>query len=72
MASCDKDFNEIGGDLLGDNNFELNKQSFGVSSYNQKNGVVQSNNLDVNPEFTVPNFGETTANFNTQHITLQR
>jgi hypothetical protein len=48
MASCDKDFNEIGGDLLGDNNFELNKQSFGVSGYNQKNGVVQSNNLDVN------------------------
>ncbi|CAH0337589.1 hypothetical protein FVB9288_03358 [Flavobacterium sp. CECT 9288] len=68
MASCDKDFNEIGGDLLGDNNFELNKQSFGVSGYNQKTGVVQSNNLDVNPLgiYNSSNFGETTANFNTQ------
>ncbi|WP_144893414.1 DUF4270 domain-containing protein [Flavobacterium tiangeerense] len=68
MASCDKDFNEIGGDLLGDNNFELNKQSFGVSGYNQKTGVVQSNNLDVNPLgiYNSTNFGETTANFNTQ------
>jgi hypothetical protein len=43
MASCDKDFNEIGGDLLGDNNFELNKQSFGVSGYNQKNGSCTVN-----------------------------
>lgn len=68
MASCDKDFNEIGGDLLGDNNFELNKQSFGVTGYNQKTGVVQSNNLDVNPFgiYNSTNFGETTANFNTQ------
>ncbi|QZK89152.1 DUF4270 domain-containing protein [Flavobacterium sp. CHNK8] len=68
MASCDKDFNEIGGDLLGDNNFELNKQSFGVSGYNQKTGVVQSNNLDINPLgiYNSTNFGETTANFNTQ------
>nr|WP_314840052.1 DUF4270 domain-containing protein [uncultured Flavobacterium sp.] len=68
MASCDKDFNEIGGDLLGDNNFELNKQSFGVSGYNQKTGVVQSNNLDANPLgiYNSTNFGETTANFNTQ------
>lgn len=68
MASCDKDFNEIGGDLLGDNNFELNKQSFGVSGYNQKTGVVQSNNLDINPLgiYNSTNFGETSANFNTQ------
>ncbi len=68
MASCDKDFNEIGGDLLGDNNFELNKQSFSVSGYNQKTGAVQSNNLDVNPLgiYNSTLFGETTANYNTQ------
>ncbi len=68
MASCDKDFNEIGGDLLGDNNFELNKQSFSVTGYNQKTGVVQSNNLDLNPLgiYNSSIFGETTANYNTQ------
>lgn len=68
LYSCDKDYNEIGGDLIGENNFDLNKQTYSVLGYNQKTGAIQSNNLEVNPLgiYSNTNFGETTANFNTQ------
>lgn len=68
LYSCDKDYNEIGGNLIGGNNFDLNKTSYSVLGYNQKTGPIQSNNLEVNPLgiYNDPNFGETTANFNTQ------
>ena len=68
LYSCDKDYNEVGGNLVGGNNFNLDKVSFSVLGYNQKTGAIQSNNLDVNPLgiYNNPNFGETTANFNTQ------
>ena len=68
LYSCDKDYNEIGGSLIGGNNFDLNIASYSVLGYNQKTGPIQSNNLAVNPLgiYKSPNFGETTANFNTQ------
>ena len=68
LYSCDKDYNEIGGDLIGDNNFVFNKDSYTVNGYNQKTGPIQSNNLEINPLgiYNDINFGETTANFNTQ------
>ncbi|MFV8441227.1 DUF4270 domain-containing protein [Flavobacterium sp. LB2P44] len=68
LYSCDKDYNGIGGDLIGDNNFDLNKETYSVSGYNQKTGPIQSNNLDINPLgiYANANFGETTANFSTQ------
>lgn len=68
LYSCDKDYNEIGGDLIGGNNFDLSKVSYNVLGYNQKTGPIQSNILEVNPLgiYSSPNFGETTANFNTQ------
>ena len=68
LYSCDKDFNEIGGDLIGENNFKLEKQTYSVVAYGQKTGPIQSNNLDVNSLgiYNNPNFGETTANFATQ------
>ena len=68
LYSCDKDYNEIGGDLIGENNFGLEKQTYSVYAYGQKTGPIQSNNLDVNPFgiYNNPNFGETTANFATQ------
>lgn len=68
FISCDKDFNEIGGELIGENNFDLNKQSFDVLAYTQKTNAVQSNNLEVIPLgiYNDANFGETTANINTQ------
>ena len=68
LYSCDKDYNEIGSDLIGENNFDFNKVTYDVLAYNQKTGPIQSNNLEVNPLGILndPNFGETTANFGAQ------
>jgi hypothetical protein len=69
FASCDKDFNELGSDIIGDDHFgfELYDQA-SVSANNFATGPVQSNNLDVNPLgiYNNPAFGRTTANFVTQ------
>lgn len=68
LYSCDKDYNEVGGDIIGGNNFDLASTTYSVLGYNLKTGPIQSNNLDVNPLgiYNNPVFGETTANFNTQ------
>jgi hypothetical protein len=68
LYSCDKDYNAIGGDLIGDNHFDLSTYTSNVLAYNQKIGPIQSDNLAINPLgiYKNPNFGETTANFNTQ------
>ncbi|GEL10592.1 hypothetical protein FGL01_13310 [Flavobacterium glycines] len=70
FASCDKDFNSIGGDLIGDEHFGLIPKSYDVLSYNQKIDPVASNNLPVNPlgiyEDAV--FGTTEASFATQVV----
>lgn len=68
LYSCDKDYNAIGGDLIGDNHFDLSTYTSNVLAYNQKIGPIQSDNLVINPLgiYKNPNFGETTANFNTQ------
>jgi hypothetical protein len=68
LYSCDKDYNEIGGDLIGENNFDLKKETYEVLAYNQKTGPIQSNDLIVSPLgiYNNPNFGETTANYGTQ------
>nr|WP_314895917.1 DUF4270 domain-containing protein [uncultured Flavobacterium sp.] len=68
LYSCDKDYNAIGGDLIGDNHFDLSTYTSNVLAYNQKIGPIQSDNLAINPLgiYNNPNFGETTANFNTQ------
>lgn len=71
LYSCDKEYNAIGGDLIGDNHFDLLEYTSNVIAYNQKIGPVQSNNLAVNALGTYddPAFGKTTANFATQ-VTL--
>ena len=68
FASCDKDYNEIGADLIGQNNFVLKDTTFAVVAYNQKIGPIQSNNLPVNALgiYNNPAFGTTTASFVTQ------
>ncbi len=68
MYSCDKDYNAIGGDLIGEDHFDLSTYTSNVIAYNQKIGPVQSNNLPVNALgiYTNPAFGTTTANFATQ------
>lgn len=71
MISCDKDFNEIGTDIVGGNNdhYLFDKDvSTTVKAYNQKIGPVASNNLPINPLgiYKNPVFGTTTASFVTQ------
>lgn len=68
LFSCDKDYNVVGEDLIGDNNFELGKYYSAVKAYNQGTGVVQTDNLAVNALGTYTNaaFGTTTASFATQ------
>ena len=69
IVSCDKDVNEIGADILQNNNhFETKTADFPVIAYNQKTNAVQSNNLPINSLGFYINdvFGSTTANFVTQ------
>jgi hypothetical protein len=69
FVSCDKDFNTIDANIIGENNynFSLNDEGI-VLAYNQGLGVMQSNNLPVNPlgVYQDPNFHTTTAHFVTQ------
>lgn len=70
FTSCDKDFNTIGGDLIGDEHFGLVHDSINVLSYNQNIGPVQSNNLPVNPLgiYEDETFGTIEASFVTQLV----
>lgn len=69
LISCDKDFNTIGSDIIGDNHFDLSSfRDSELKAYNLDLGVMQSNNMDINPIgiFNNPVFGKTTAHFITQ------
>ncbi len=69
FASCDKDFNEIGADIVGDDHFGLTKDDTkSVTAYNQDLGPIVSTNLPINPLGIYKSnvFSTTTANFATQ------
>ena len=69
FISCDKDFNTIGGDLVGDEHFDFNKYEVqGLKAYSVRTKEVQTNNLAINPIgiYNNPYFGQTKANFVTQ------
>ena len=68
LISCDSGFNEVGTDIVSDNNFSFKPESKEVLAFNQSSGAVQSNNLSVNALgiYNNPAFGTTTANFVTQ------
>jgi hypothetical protein len=70
FVSCDKDYNEIGNFLIGENHFDLAKYTSSVVAYNEKITPIQSENLPVNAIgiYDNPAFGKTTANFATQLI----
>ena len=70
FVSCDKDYNEIGDALIGENHFDLAKYTSSVVAYNEKITPIQSENLAVNALgiYDNPAFGKTTANFATQLI----
>lgn len=69
LLSCDKDFNTIGADIVGDVHFDLDSfDEATVKAYMQPITPVQSNNLPINPLgiYHNPVFGKTTASFVTQ------
>ncbi len=69
FVSCDKDYNEIGSEIVGDDNFGFEKYSdASVVIYNQKISAVATNNLPINKLgiYNSPVFGKTTASIVTQ------
>jgi hypothetical protein len=69
FASCDKDYNELGTDIVGDDHFGFLKYSdASIKAYNQKLGPISTNNLPINPLgiYDNPVYGTTEANFVTQ------
>jgi Domain of unknown function (DUF4270) len=73
LTSCDKDFNEVGADIIGDNGFEFTNYTDAlVTTYNQFDAAVQTNNLPINQLGVIDNgdstdplkgFGTTTSSF---------
>lgn len=69
VVSCDKDFNSVGSDLVGDEHFNYEIDSLAeIKAYTKATGEVQTNNLSVNSLGIYKNdvFGTTTASFVTQ------
>lgn len=69
FVSCDKDFNEIGSDLIDDIHYDFDKEYASVLAYNNPTGPVQTNNMPINTLGFYDNgtvFGTTSASFVTQ------
>lgn len=68
LYSCDKEYNAIGADLLGENNFDFLQYTSDVVAHNQKIGPVDATNLPINALgiYNDPAFGKTTAHYSTQ------
>ena len=68
LYSCDKEYNTIGADLLGENHFDFLQYSSDVVAHNQKLGPVDATDLPINALgiYDDPAFGKTTAHFATQ------
>lgn len=68
FISCDKDFNSLDSDVIGDNHFDLEKEEVSVIAYTEATGPVQTNNLPLNALgiYNNPKFGQTKAHFVTQ------
>src|SRR5690606_40189991 len=69
LASCDKDFNEIGSEIVGDDHFGMEtKFDVSVEARTVSVGPVESRNLPINPLGVYKNavFGTTVASFVTQ------
>ncbi|AWM13746.1 DUF4270 domain-containing protein [Flavobacterium sediminis] len=69
LVSCDKDFNTVGADLIGDGNYNFNRYPVQhLTAYTRATGPVQTNNMPLNAlgVFEDPVFGTTKASFVTQ------
>lgn len=67
--SCDKDFNSVGSDIIGDDHFDLEKYEVeNLLAYSKATGAVQSNNLPINALgiYNNPALGITKAHFVSQ------
>ncbi|MFT3794738.1 DUF4270 domain-containing protein [Flavobacterium sp.] len=63
LVSCDNDFNEMGANIVGNDNFLLEGDTYEVTAYTQPIGAVQTSALGVQ-QFGIyddPVFGTTTA-----------
>ncbi|MSP85285.1 MAG: DUF4270 domain-containing protein [Flavobacteriaceae bacterium] len=71
FASCDKDFNQIGSDIIGADHFGLIQDvSKTVIAYNEATGSVETSNLAINSlgYYNNPFFGKTRASVVSQVI----
>lgn len=69
FTSCDKDFNQIGSDVIGDDHFDLLPDDLStIVAHTRGTGVVQTNNMLINSLgiYNNPVFGVTKANFVTE------
>lgn len=69
IVSCDKDFNTIGSDVIGDDHFGLEKkEDVTLVAYTKATGAVQSNNLPTNSLgiYSDGYFGESKSTFVSQ------
>ncbi|WP_297515221.1 DUF4270 domain-containing protein [Flavobacterium sp.] len=68
LVSCDKDFTNVGIDLVGEDHYGLDQTYFDVMAYNQNTGAVQANDMAVNSlgYYNNPVFGKTKASIVTQ------
>lgn len=69
LVSCDKDFNTVGGDLFGDQNFNLDVYSVqNIKAFSKATNAVQSNNLPINSLGILnnPYFGQTKSSLVSQ------
>ncbi len=69
LLSCDKDFNSLDSDVIGENHFDLEKYEVqNLIAYTKATGPVQTNNLPLNALgiYNNPKFGLTKAHFVTQ------
>ncbi|WP_410878114.1 DUF4270 domain-containing protein [Myroides sp. DW712] len=69
LQSCDKDFSEVGGDIIGDNNLNIDTyQVQDIKAYTQPYGALSTKNLPNVPFGSIDNgeFGRTNNSFVTQ------
>ena len=68
LVSCDKEFSDVGADLVGDEHFGLNSINYDVTAYNQVTGDVQTNDMAIQSlgYYNNPVFGKTKASIVTQ------
>ena len=68
LISCDKDFNSLDSEVIGDDHFDLVYDEASLVAYSKATGVVQTNNLPLNALGIYKNdfFGTTKAHFVTQ------